>query len=596
MTDIQSNGFVTPLKSSSIRVAPSSPALQGKIRLDGSAMETLEQGRNRLVVAGVLFAFCFFVLAGRLVGLALTDIGDVLDEAVEDTAPKPAPVVNYVRAPIYDRAGNLLAVTLNTVSVFADPRKVMHPEEAARKIVSVLPGLSLEDLGRKFKARRNFVWVERHITPGQQKAINDLGIPGIFFRKEEKRVYPMGSLASHLVGYTDIDNKGIAGAENYFNDQLAGLDGRPAEPLYLSVDLRVQYALRDELSRYMTIFRAIGASGLVMDVQTSEILGMVSLPDFDPNRPNDYPQDNKFNKTTLGVYEMGSTFKTFTTAMALDLKQVSLRDGYDATDPIRFAGFRIRDDHPKKRWLSVPEIYMYSSNIGTAKMAVDVGPKRHKAFLEKLGLLRRPLVELSEVGAPILPPRWNTLETMTISYGHGLSVSPLQLSTAVGSIVNGGIYHNPTILRRSGDEELQGKRVISKKTSDIVRRLMRLVVEQGTGKQAAAEGYLVGGKTGTAEKAVNGRYKRDALVTSFVSAFPMNNPRYVVLAMLDEPKGNASTHGFRSAGWTTAPIVKRLISRIGPILGVQPVDEKSESILKQMHVPLYSREKKLATF
>lgn len=596
MTDIQSNSFGAPLKSPSIRVASSSPALQGKIRLDGSAMETLEQGRNRLVVAGVLFAFCFFVLAGRLVGLALTDIGDVLDDVVEDTTPKPAPVVNYVRAPIYDRTGNLLAVTLNTVSLFADPRKVMHPAKAARKVVSVLPGLSLEELERKFKARRNFVWVERHLTPGQQKAINDLGIPGLFFRKEEKRVYPMGSLAAHLVGYTDIDNKGIAGAENYFNDQLAGLDGRPAEPLYLSVDLRVQYALRDELSRYMTIFRAIGASGLVMDVETSEILGMVSLPDFDPNRPNDFPKDNKFNKTTLGVYEMGSTFKTFTTAMALDLKQVSLRDGYDATDPIRIAGFRIRDDHPKKRWLSVPEIYMYSSNIGTAKMAEDVGPKRHKAFLDKLGLLRRPKVELPEVGAPILPPRWNTLETMTISFGHGLSVSPLQLSTAVGSIVNGGIYHNPTILRRNGDEDLPGKRVIRKKTSDTLRRLMRLVVAKGTGKQAAAEGYLVGGKTGTAEKAVNGRYKRDALVTSFVSAFPMNNPRYVVLAMLDEPKGNASTHGFRSAGWTTAPIVKRLISRIGPILGVQPVDEKSDAILKQMHIPIYSREKKLATF
>ncbi|WP_169568428.1 peptidoglycan D,D-transpeptidase FtsI family protein [Sneathiella limimaris] len=569
---------------------------QQTIRLEGSAKEALELGRNRLVVAGVLFAFCFFVLAGRLVGLALTGIGQETDEHVAEVRPKPTQVVSGVRAPIYDRSGKLLAVTLDTVSLFADPSKVLDAREAAEKIVSVIEDLDPEQLERKLAANRNFTWVKRHITPTEQKAVNDLGIPGLFFREEEKRVYPMGPLVSHLVGYTDIDNKGIAGIEKYFDDQLETTDDKVGEPLYLSVDLRVQYALREELSRFMTVFQAIGASGIVMDVNSAEILGMVSLPDFDPNRPQDFPKDSKFNKATLGVYEMGSTFKAFTTAMALENRTVSLRDGYDATDPIRIAGFRIRDDHPKKRWLSVPEIFMYSSNIGTAKMAEDVGPKRHRAFLDKLGLLRRPVVELPEVGAPILPPRWNTLETMTISYGHGLSVSPLQLSSAISSIVNGGVFHNPTVLRRDVGEEVSGKRVVSKKTSNVLRRLMRLVVEKGTGRNANAEGYLVGGKTGTAEKAVNGRYKRDALVTSFVSAFPMNNPRYVVLAMLDEPKGNASTHGFRSAGWTTAPIVARLISRIGPILGVKPVDEESDAIRKAMHIPVYSREKKLATF
>ncbi len=596
MTDLRSSGIAGNTMTAQIRPASQGAVRKSKIQLDGSAKETLEQGRNRLVVAGVLFAFCFVVLAGRLIGLALTGIGDELEDVAEDTAPKAAPILQNVRSPIYDRSGSLLAVTLDTVSLHANPKKVLDPAVAAAKISNVLKDINVEDVERKLRLNRNFVWIERHLTPAQQKAINDLGIPGMFFRKEEKRVYPMGVLASHLVGYTDIDNKGIAGAERYFDDQLAGSHDRAAEPLHLSVDMRVQYALRDELSRYMTLFRAIGAAGMVMDVRTGEVLGMVSLPDFDPNRPNDYPKDSKFNKATLGVYEMGSTFKTFTTAMALELKTVSLRNGYDATEPIRIAGFRIRDDHPKKRWLSVPEIYMYSSNIGTAKMAEDVGPKRHKAFLEKLGLLRRPKIELPEVGAPILPPRWNTLETMTISFGHGLSVSPLQLSAGVGSIVNGGIYRNPTILKRTADEDLQGRRVISEKTSSVVRRLMRLVVEKGTGKKAAAEGYLVGGKTGTAEKAVNGRYKRDALVTSFVSAFPMDDPKYVVLAMLDEPKGNASTHGFRSAGWTTAPIISRLISRIGPILGVEPVDEESDKIRKKMFIPTYSREKKLATF
>nr|WP_240953420.1 penicillin-binding protein 2 [Sneathiella chinensis] len=500
------------------------------------------------------------------------------------------------RGGIYDRNGQLLAVTLDTVSLFADPRKVPDADAAAKKIVRVLPDLSEATVRSLLSGDRSFVWLKRHLTPKQQYDVNALGIPGLFFRDEERRFYPFGPLISHITGYTDVDNNGIAGVEKYFDDQLSGRDRGQAEPVALSLDVRVQHALRDELSRYMSIFQAIGASGMVMDVKTGEILGMVSLPDFDPNRPSDFSSDSKFNKATLGVYEMGSTFKVFTTAMALDMRSVALSDGYDATEPIRIAGFRIRDDHPKKRWLSVPEIFMYSSNIGTAKMADAIGPKKHKAFLAKLGLLERPAIELPEVGAPILPPRWNTLETMTISFGHGLSVSPLQLSTAVGSMVNGGVYVNPTILKKTGETEVEGKRVISTKTSGVVRRLMRLVVDKGTGRKAAAEGYLVGGKTGTAEKAVNGRYKRNALITSFVSAFPMDNPRYVVFAMLDEPKGNASTHGFRSAGWTTAPIVSRLVSRIGPILGIAPKDEQSESVQKALHIPVYSREKNVASF
>jgi len=566
------------------------------IHLEGSAKETLEQGRNRLVVAGVLFAFCFVVLAGRLVGLALSGLGQEKDVTVYSRSIQSKATLSASRADIYDRSGVLMATTLDTVSVFADPTRILDPIDAAKKMTSVLQDLSQASVVSKLSSKRNFVWLKRHLTPKQQKQINSLGIPGVFFRKEEKRFYPLGPLAAHVIGYTDVDNKGIAGVERYFDEGLSGRNGSKVAPVKLSVDVRVQHALRDELTRFMSIFRAVGAAGMVMDVKTGEVLGMASLPDFDPNRPQDFPSKTKFNRATLGVYEMGSTFKTFTTAMALDTRSVSLKDGFDATKPIRVAGFRIRDDHPKKRWLSVPEIYIYSSNIGTAKMADSIGPKRHKAFLRKLGLLDKPVIEMPEVGAPLLPLRWNSLETMTISYGHGLSVSPLQLSTAVGAIVNGGMYIKPTILKKSKEDISEGKRVIRKKTSDTVRRLMRLVVEKGTGSKAAAEGYLVGGKTGTAEKAVNGRYKRDALLTSFVSAFPMNNPRYVVFAMLDEPKGNASTHGFRGAGWTTAPIVSRLITRLGPLLGVKPVDEESETVKAEMYIPVYSREKKLATY
>ncbi|WP_219821514.1 peptidoglycan D,D-transpeptidase FtsI family protein [Sneathiella aquimaris] len=566
------------------------------IHLEGSAKETLEQGRNRLVVAGFLFAFCFVVLAGRLVGLAWSGIGT--EEEVANIAPKKSGLTQPLgaRAEIYDRNGVLLATTLNTVSLYADPRKILNVDYAVQKLRGVFDDLNEASLSTKLSAKRNFVWIKRHLTPAQHRAVNDLGIPGLFFEDEEKRFYPLGSLVSHMIGYTDIDNNGIAGAEKYFDDQLAGKNGTKQAGINLSVDVRVQHALRDELAQYMSVFRAIGASGMVLDVTTGEVVAMASLPDFDPNRPKDYPVDSKFNKTTLGVYEMGSTFKTFTTAMALEHRSVSLRDGYDATNPIRIAGFRIRDDHAKKRWLSVPEIYMYSSNIGTAKMAEAIGPKRHKAFLRRLGLLDKPVIELPEVGAPILPPRWNRLETMTISYGHGLSVSPLQLSAAIGAIVNGGQLIQPTILKKNSDASVESKQVIRKQVSDVVRRLMRLVVEKGTGKKAAATGYLVGGKTGTAEKAVNGRYKRDALITSFVSAFPMNDPRYVVFAMLDEPKGNSSTYGFRSAGWTTAPIVSRVITRIAPILKIKPMDEESPSVQKALHIPIYSREKKHETF
>ena len=566
------------------------------LRLEGSAKETLEQGRNRLVIALVVFVFCFFILAGRLVGLAIAGIGsgDTVT-AGGDVAP-PVALVETKRADIRDRNGVLLATTLATASLFAEPKNVIDPAEAARKLATVLDDMSEATILSRLSSARNFVWLKRNLTPRQQYQINALGIPGLHFRTEEKRFYPMGSLVSHVLGFTDVDNRGIAGVERYFDDQLAGSEESPAQELALSIDVRIQHALRDEITRHMSIFQAIGGAGMVMDVQTGEILGLVSLPDFDPNRPTDFSGDAKFNRISLGVYEMGSTFKIFTTAMALDSGTVGLQDGYDATEPIRKAGFRIRDDHPKKRWLSVPEIFMYSSNIGAAKMAEDVGTDKQKVFLAKLGLLDRPSLEIPEVGAPILPPRWNSLETMTISYGHGLSVSPLQLSAATAAMVNGGKYVSPTVVRREEAMAAPSREVISQKTSDTVRRLMRLVVEKGTGGRAAAEGYLVGGKTGTAEKAVDGRYKRDALITSFVGAFPMNNPRYVVFAMLDEPKGNSSTHGFRSAGWTTAPIISRLISRIGPILSIAPVDEESEALQKAMFIPIYSREKSLASF
>ena len=573
-------------------------AISPAIKIEGSAKETLELGKNRLVIAGALFAFCFVILSGRLIGLAMSGASStVANIPVKESLS--AIRIPQLRQNIVDRNGVLLATSLKTPSLFAEPNKIKNPAAAAEALVSLLPDLGRAAVHDKLASGKSFVWLKRHLTPTEQYAVNALGIPTLSFRSEEKRIYPQGPLVSHALGYTDIDNVGIAGVEKYFDGRLRNLTqtGSYAKgALTLSLDVRVQHAVRDELSHFMSVFRAIGAAGLVLDVENGEVLSMVSLPDFDPNRPANFPGHSKFNRTTLGVYEMGSTFKTFTVAMGLEEGKVGIYGGYDATKPIRKAGFRIRDDHAKKRWLSVPEIFMYSSNIGAAKMADDVGPKRHKAFLGKLGLLRKPRIELPEVGAPLLPARWNSLETMTISFGHGLSVSPLQLASGIAAMVNGGNLVNPTIVKRIAGEKIVKTRTISKKTSDTMRKLLRLVVEKGTGKQAAAAGYLVGGKTGTAEKAVNGRYKRDALISSFVGVFPMHKPRYLILVMMDEPKGTKQTYGFRSAGWTAAPIVGRLVSRLGPLLGVAPVEESSDEIKRQMFVPINSKEKKLASF
>ena len=367
------------------------------------------------------------------------------------------------------------------------------------------------------------------------------------------------------MGFTDIDNKGLAGVERYFDKELRSRQNN----LTLSLDIRVQHVLERELLAAMKKFDAIGAAGLVMHVDTGEIIGMASLPSFDPNQPRIIDGKLRFNRTTQGVYEMGSTFKIFTTAMAFEAGTATMRSGYDATNPIRIARFTIRDFRAKNRWLSVPEIFLYSSNIGSVKMAMDVGIKEHRKFLGQLGMLKPMGIELLETGAPLSPEHWREINSMTISYGHGLAVSPLHLVAGVSAIVNGGIYRSPTLIRREPGASVAGKRIISEETSTNMRQLMRLVVENGTGRGAAAPGYFVGGKTGTAEKASGRGYKRKALISSFVAAFPIQKPKYALLAMLDEPKGTKETFGQATGGWVAAPVIGAIVKRIAPILGLR---------------------------
>lgn len=571
MTDFdpgpQPLGPLPPL--SAVHIPEGAPLLIGQrprvtTLLDGQTKQAIETGRNRLMVLGAVFSFCFLALGLRLFDLSVLSQPD-------DVRVAGAVETMVERAPITDRNGTVLATNLTTASLYADTSKLIDVDEAVSKLMRVLPDLSRVELDGKLRSGKSFVWIKRNLTPRQEYEVNSLGLPGLSFQREERRVYPYGRLASHILGFVDIDSKGISGIEARFDDLLRD-PGRHGKPLQLSIDIRVQHAVTDELARAVQTFRAIGGAAIVQDVRTGEIIAMVSLPDFDPNNPREATPENRFNRSTLGTYEMGSTFKTLNTAMALDAGVAKLTSGYDATHPIKYGRFTISDDHPKARWLSVPEIFIYSSNIGSVKMALDAGIERQKDFMTRFGMTRRLSVELPEAGTPLVPNPWREINAMTISFGHGISVTPLHLSTGVSALINGGIFFQPTLLRPDDARPPAGERVVSSKTSAAMRKLMRLTVTMGTGKKAEVPGYWIGGKTGTAEKAAGGGYARKALLSSFVSGFPMTEPRYVILVMIDEPKGTKETYGYATGGWTAAPTVGRIVERIAPMLGVLPTD------------------------
>ena len=552
---------------------------------EGPARQALEACRSRLFFTSILFACVFAVVALRIVEVVVLEGGSAQSHMPRFRIPAP-PVP--ARADIVDRNGKLLAATLDSPSLYANPKQILDAADAARKLVQAFPSLKSDEVYAKLTSEKSFVYIKRHLTPREQYEANQLGIPGLQFQHEERRVYPDGTLTSHVVGYTGIDNSGFAGIERGLGDTLKDRQGS----LQLSLDLRIQYVLREELQRVIDDFTAKGAAGLIMDVNTGEVLAMVSLPDFDPNHPGaidpDHPglslADRMFNRNTLGVYELGSIFKIFTVAMALDYGTSTLTSTYDATHPINIGRFTIGDYHGKHRVLSVPEILMYSSNIGAAKMAMAAGGQRQREFLSRLGLLKAPKIEVSEIGSPHFPAKWRDVNVMTIAFGHGISVTPLSFASAAAALVNGGILRQATLLKQPPGDAPSGQRVISPTTSEKMRKLMRLVVEHGTGTQAAAPGYLVGGKTGTADKVSGRHYAEMKLLSSFVGVFPINDPKYLILTMVDEPHPNKQSHGYATAGWTVAPVTSRVIQRIAPLLGVEPVDESSPEIQRELAV------------
>ncbi|MGC2855717.1 peptidoglycan D,D-transpeptidase FtsI family protein [Novispirillum sp. DQ9] len=533
--------------------------------LDAKARRALETGRTRMLVTAGLFALVFASISVRLVDLMVLKADPRAGVVHRPAATAP----HTERADIVDRNGVVLATNLPAKNLFADARRVLDPKDATARLVAVLPGLDRKEVYERLSSGRPFVYLARNLMPREQQLVNDAGIPGLYFEDSEYRAYLHGPLAAHVLGATDLDNKGIAGVERTFDERL-----RAGEPLRLTIDIRVQHAVRKAMQEGMTRFKAKAGTAVVLDVHSGEIISMVSLPDYDPERFGSADEDARFNRATLGVYEMGSTFKVFNTALALESGKIRLHDTYDTTKPLRIARFSIRDSHPENRWLNVSEILVHSSNIGSARMAMDVGPDAQRAFLGSLGMLRPLNIGLPESGAPLYPERWRDISTMTISFGHGIAVTPMHLSAATAAMVNGGVLRTPTLVAENIDA--QGQRVVSPQTSEALRRLMRLVVQDGTAKKADVFGYRVGGKTGTSEKAAGGGYDTKRLLTSFVSAFPMDDPRYVVLVSLDEPQPLKETFGFATSGWNAAPTGGKVIEAIAPLLGVFPRSEDAD--------------------
>ena len=541
------------------------------------AAQTL--ARQRLMVIMLLFVAVPAVLTVRLIDLAVFEASPTAAREVASAAPP--------RADITDRNGVEMARTYEAYAVSVEPRKLTgDPRSLARRIAAILTDKTETEIYAELTHKGSYRYISRRVLPSEAKRINALGEPAIRLGREAERLYPNYNLASHVIGYANDSGVGAVGMEKAMDARLGDKDLR-GTPLPLSIDVRVQQALEHELQALFVDQRAKGAAGVVLDVNTGEVLAMASLPDFNPNAPGKRADGSvystatddgsRFNKVTFGGYELGSTFKALTIASALNAGTIkSMNQKYDATRPIYLGGFRIRDDHALNRWLTVPEIFIHSSNIGTARIAMEAGRERQRAMLEQLGFFKPIAIELPERARPQYPAlsNWGDLATMTISYGHGITVSPLHLANAYATLVNGGLYRDPTLLKRAPGDVPQGRRVFTSATSDTMRALLRLVVTNGTGRKANAPGYRVGGKTGTAEKIENGRYVHGQNVSTFAAAFPMDAPRYVVVAMLDDPRGSKATFGFKTAGMVVAPAITRLVERIGPILGVHPDAEK----------------------
>jgi cell division protein FtsI (penicillin-binding protein 3) len=533
-----------------------------RIRHQDQRQASLVVAHQRLMMLMLLFASVIVLIAGRLVWLSV-----IHDPKVATSATGLLPN----RGDIVDRNGQVLARTIDAWSIGVHTNKLLNdPEDVAAKLAVLMPERTEAQYLAILKSGVRFTYLRRRAMPDLVAQVNAIGEPAMAYAREPERLYPQTTLAAHVIGYTDFDGRGVSGMERVLDSRLSNAKGR-ADPVALSIDARVQAIMESEMSAAMVDQQAKGATGVVLDVHTGEVIAMASLPVYNPNKPGEGPDEARRNNVTQSVYELGSTFKPITVANALDTGVVpSLSKRYDATGPLHVGKYTIHDEHSAGRWLNVIETLIMSSNIVTAQIADQLGETRTKNLFHKLHFDTAPDIELKERGRPIWPVYWGRTTVMTIGYGHGMAVTPLHLATAYAALVNGGIFRPSTLLKIAPGKAPQGSRVFSQATSDKMRQLLRMIVLDGTGRKADADGLRVGGKTGTADKANGGGYNRHSTVSTFAAAFPMDAPRYVVVTMLDEPKGSAASAGQRTAGWVVAPATNKIISRIGPLLGVTP--------------------------
>lgn len=559
------------------------------MRIEGEKNSALENARGRIVLIVGVFMLFYIVIAARLVDATI--IQGMLRNGEEETTldkSREADRENETakRGDIIDRNGAILATSLKTASLYADQKMMMDPVTTAKELAKIFPDIAYGDLLKKVQGEKRFVWIKRNLTPDEQQKILQIGEPGLAFDYNYRRIYPQGALTGHMVGFTDVDGHGLAGIERSFDKILSS---KKEDQIRLTLDARLQHILRRETQKAISDFSGIGGAGVIMDVQNGEVLAAVSLPDFDPHDTTfDMSDPNRFNRVTLGVYELGSVFKIFTTTAYIE-KFKTLNASFDASAPLHRYGRVISDFHPERRALTLTEVFMVSSNIGTALMGEKVGTSDLKNLYKDLGLMTKEEFEIDEMGRPLMPNPWREINTLTASYGHGIAVNPIQLVAAVSSIVNGGTLVKPHLVKNEDDSKPQKQiRVISKETSLKMRQLLRLVVTKGTASKANIKGYEVGGKTGTAEKNINGHYDGDKRISSFVGVFPIQDPKYAVFIMVDEPKPNKESYGYATAGWVSAPAVGRVIANMGPLLDMKP-DMDAPDISEPLHVYLHGK-------
>lgn len=530
--------------------------------------------RLRIYFLITIFSVLFLILTIRVLSISL------FTKEYSTTSES----ITTERLTITDRNGNLLAVNLPSSSLYVNPKKLLSPEQDIKKLLEIFPSLNSKTLAKKLSSDKPFIWIKRDITPIEQQKIYDLGLVGFGLEREQKRFYTYGSLLSHVVGYVGRDLHGLAGIEKYFDKFLTSqpeLEDRRilGNQLQLSVDVRLQAILSEEIDKTMKKFSAKGAAGIIVNPNNGEILALVSKPDFDPHHPGKAQSQQLFNIATQGVYEVGSSMKGLTVAIGIDNGSTSIYDAYDLSY-MKVGGFQIKDYYNLKGWYSVPHMFLKSSNIGMGQIILEVGKENFIKYIRKLGLLEHLKIELPERARPLFPnySRINDLSLTTISYGYGISESPAHIIQAMIPVVNGGIFYPITLIKRK--EDTIGERIFKESTSRDLRKLMRLVVAEGTGSKAEVKGYYVGGKTGTAEIAINGKYQKNKRISSFMGIMPATNPQYLIYVLFSEPVGIKESFGFAGGGWTAAPTVGAIFSRIISILGIKPLDEDSAEVIE----------------